>query len=238
VNMRWVLLFAVLSVAACDVAQPTAPVAQPVSQPDPKRQSPEQAARNFVRVVRALEPVAENVCAQRTNDANCDFRIVVDDDRRAPPNAYQSLDKSGRPVITFTLSLIAEARNEQEIAFVMGHEAAHHIRGHLARQQQNAVTGAVIFAGLAVLTGGSATDVESAQRLGAAVGARSYSKEFELEADELGTLITYRAGYDPLVGARFFSRIPDPGNRFLGTHPPNAARYQRVVNTLAKLKAG
>lgn len=41
--------------------------------------------------------------------------------------------------------------------------------------------------------------------------------------------------YDPLRGAEFFTRIPDPGNRFLGTHPPNAARLETVRRTAAAL---
>ena len=67
------------------------------------------------------------------------------------------------------------------------------------------------------------------------MGARSYSKEFELEADALGTVITKKAGFNPLVGAEFFTRIPDPGNRFLGTHPPNAQRIETVRRVNAKL---
>ena len=153
-----------------------------------------------------------------------------------PANAFQSLDENGRPVVTFTVALIAETRNADELAFVLGHEAAHHIAGHLARQRQNAAAGAIIFAELATLTGGTAADVASAQEIGAVVGARSYSKEFELEADQLGTIITYRAGYNPLIGAEFFARIPDPGNRFLGTHPPNAARMEMVRRTAAALQ--
>jgi len=106
----------------------------------------------------------------------------------------------------------------------MGHEAAHHIRAHLDRQQRNATAGALIFGGLAAITGAGEQAVESAQQVGATVGARGYSKDFELEADELGTIIAHRAGYDPVLGAAFFTKIADPGNRFLGTHPPNAAR--------------
>ncbi|QBF30957.1 M48 family metallopeptidase [Thalassococcus sp. S3] len=235
--MRWLLLIGALALAACDVPNPDATLQAPASRPAGAPLSPAQAARSFVQVVDTLEPVAERECRARTRGVNCDFRIVVDDNRNAPPNAFQSLDRNGRPVITFTIALIADARNSEEIAFVMAHEAAHHIQGHLARQRQNAAAGAVIFAGLATLTGGTAADVESAQQLGAAVGARSYSKDFELEADELGTIIAYRAGYDPAIGAQFFNRIPDPGNRFLGTHPPNAARYQRVMATLRAIES-
>ncbi|KEJ89774.1 M48 family metallopeptidase [Sulfitobacter donghicola] len=193
------------------------------------------AARNFVSVVNTVEPVAERECRARTSNVNCDFNIVVDDRPNQPENAYQTVDRNGRPIIAFTLALIEDARNVDELAFVMGHEAAHHIAGHIGRQQQNAVAGAVIFAGLATLSGGDASAVESAQRLGAQVGARSYSKDFELEADELGTIITKRAGYDPLRGAAFFTRIPDPGDKFLGTHPPNAQRIQIVRKTAAGL---
>ena len=66
----------------------------------------------------------------------------------------------------------------------------------------------MIFGGLATLTGGTNADVHSAQRLGAVVGARTYSKEFELEADQLGTVIAHRAGYNVLRGVEFFTRIP------------------------------
>lgn len=77
--------------------------------------------------------------------------------------------------------------------------------------------------------------MQSAEQIGASLGARTYSKDFELEADQLGTVITARAGFDPVRGALFFNRIPDPGNRFLGTHPPNAARMDIVRKTAAGL---
>ena len=224
------------ALAACEV-----PVDATVQTPsgtltDPEVSTPARArARSFVQVVETLEPVAERECRARTQGVNCDFNILVDDRPGQPANAYQTVDRQGRPIIAFTLALIADARNADELAFVMGHEAAHHIAGHIARQQQNAVAGAVIFAGLATLSGGDANAVQSAQELGAQVGARSYSKEFELEADALGTVITKKAGYDPLRGSEFFTRIPDPGDKFLGTHPPNAARIDVVRRTVAGL---
>tara|TARA_R110000850_G_scaffold1550_3_gene8596 strand:+ start:1298 stop:1996 length:699 start_codon:yes stop_codon:yes gene_type:complete len=221
----------VAALAACDVT-PVIPSGPAVS---PPQNSARTNARNFVQVVNTVEPVAERECRARTTNLNCDFNIVVDDRPGQPANAFQTLDRQGRPIIAFTLALIDDARNEDELAFVMGHEAAHHIAGHIARQQQNAVAGAVIFAGLATLSGGDANTVRSAQELGAQVGARSYSKDFELEADALGTIITQRAGYDPIRGAAFFTRIPDPGDRFLGTHPPNASRIETVRRTAAGL---
>jgi predicted Zn-dependent protease len=117
----------------------------------------------------------------------------------------------------------------------MAHEAAHHIENHLDQQRRNATLGAVVFGQLAGVTGGGNDAIRTAQELGAAVGARTYSKDFELEADRLGTIIAARAGYDPVRGADFFFRVPDPGDRFLGTHPANAERVQVVHQTAAGL---
>ena len=230
--MRLIALLVVLVLSACDVAPP-APVVAPAQTVTPVAVNARPAPKNFGTVSRAIGAQARSECRRRTSGGNCDFRIVIDPDKRAPANAYQTLDKQGRPVIVFTQSMIASTRNGDELAFVMGHEAAHHIRGHIARQSQNAAAGAIIFGQLAGLTGGNAAAIDAAQQLGAVVGARSYSKEFELEADQLGTIITYKAGYNPMIGVKFFDRVPDPGNRFLGTHPPNAQRVQ-VVNQTAR----
>jgi predicted Zn-dependent protease len=193
-------------------------------------------ALTFVAVVRDVEPVAEAECRARNPQANCDFRIVVDDRPGMPANAFQTRAPDGQPIIAFTVALIGDVRNADELAFVMSHEAAHHIWGHLDRMDEIAALGADIFGRLASATGETSPEaIRTAQELGAAVGARSYSKEFELEADALGTVIAARAGYDPLVGAEFFFRIPDPGNRFLGTHPPTADRVAVVREVAAEL---
>ncbi|WP_413874394.1 M48 family metalloprotease, partial [Albidovulum sp.] len=129
--MKKVILTTVaLVLAGCvETAPPQSPPLAPL--PDAGAPvSPETAAANFVGVVRRMEPVIEQECLARRARTNCDFRIVVDDRRGQPPNAYQTLDSAGRPIIAFTLPLIAEARNADELAFVMGHEAAHHIASH------------------------------------------------------------------------------------------------------------
>ncbi len=235
--MRLLPIVLLLALGACTpvVVEQTTP-AEPAIQPPqstPPQLSERQAVRNFEAVVRQVEPVAEQFCRTQSQQENCDFRIVVDDRPGQGVNAFQTLDRSGRPIIGFTVPLIAEARNRDELAFVMAHEAAHHIRGHIARQQQNAALGGLLIGSLAGALG--ATDIESAQQLGATVGARTYSKDFELEADALGTRIAAAAGFDPLRGSEFFFRIPDPGDRFLGTHPPNADRLRTVQRVAAGL---
>jgi predicted Zn-dependent protease len=234
------LLCLMLGLAGCTdyVPLPTGPQTPGVAMlPNPAApQNARDAVRMFVDVVDTVEPVAERECRVRAPRANCDFRIVVDDRPGMPPNAFQTLDESGRPVLAFTLALLGDVQNADELAFVMSHEVAHHILGHLERQREYASVGAAVFGQLAGVVGEATPEaIQAAQQLGAAVGARSYSKEFELEADQLGTIIAFYSGYDPVHGAEFFFRIPDPGDRFLGTHPANADRVAMVQRTAARL---
>ncbi|UWQ38337.1 M48 family metalloprotease [Leisingera aquaemixtae] len=229
---RFMCLFA-LAVSACNVAiEPASQSAPVVQAPRVQGMAPAEARNAFATVSRRVEPVAERECRNRTQGLNCDFLIRVDPNPNAAPNAYQSLDRSGRPVITFTQRMLGQIANHDELAFVMSHEAAHHIRGHLARQAQNS---ALVSAGAGLITalaGGGSSSVSTAQDLGGFVGARTYSKDFELEADELGTIITHKAGYRPSIGVRFFNRLPDPGDRFLGSHPANPDRVRVVQATI------
>ncbi|KAJ56179.1 peptidase M48 [Actibacterium mucosum KCTC 23349] len=223
---RWIAagLIAML-VAGCE---PVPPVAVSPAQPTDGRLDAEAAVRNFVEVLTAVEPVAEAECARRTTGVNCDFAIFVDADPRAAANAFQSLGRSGQPRITFTIALIAEARNVDELAFILGHEAAHHIEGHLEIRAQTAAVGAEIIENAASQAGATGRELRRARHFGAFLGARVFSQEMELEADAMGARIAALAGYDPVRGAAFFNRIPDPGETFLGTHPPNALRLQAV----------
>ena len=194
-----------------------------------------QASTNFRRAVARVEPVAERICKDRTDGIQCDFLIQIDPDASAPVNAFQTVNDAGRPLIIFTQALIADARNADEIAFVIGHEAAHHIAQHLPQLQQNASIGAVLGGLIAGAAGADGALAQDIVRAGAFVGSRTYSKEHELEADSLGTVITHEAGFDPVRGAAFFNRIPDPGNQFLGSHPPNAQRIATVQQVASQL---
>jgi Zn-dependent protease with chaperone function len=220
------LVLALLMLVGCAVPPPAGGVVR--GSVDPEVQA-------FAAVVDRVAPVAERECRDRTQGRACGFRIFLDGRPDAPPNAYQTEDRRGRPIIIVTEALIDDTRNADELAFVLGHEAAHHILGHLPRTRDSAQLGAAVFGQLAQAAGQTPEVVAEAERLGAAVGARRFAKAFELEADQLGTVIAARAGYDPRLGAQFFDRIPDPGNRFLGTHPPNAERAAAVARTLAEL---
>lgn len=205
----------------------------------PHAGTPDAAARTFVQVMRRMEPAVREECfARRTRPISCDFTFVVDDRPGLEPNAFQTVDRNGRPIVGFTLSLIAQTRNADEIAFVVGHEAAHHILNHLDRRSGAATAAAVVLGSIATAYGGDTAAVERAQQVGASVGSRYYSRDWELEADYLGSIITLNAGFDPVNGARLFERIPDPGNHILGTHPSRGQRIAQVARAVGDVQAG
>lgn len=237
----WVLAAALLSGCVQPGVYPGTPqdsAAQVLTQPSQTGGALESraAALNFLTVVQRVEPVAEAFCRSKHIAQRCDFQIVIDDRRGQPPNAFQTVDRAGRPIIAFSLALIADARNADEIAFVLGHEAAHHILGHIPKQEQTALSGAMMAGILAAASGAGQDEVQQAQQLGAGLATRQFSKDYELQADAVGAEIAFHAGYDPVIGAGFFDRLPDPGDQFLGTHPANRQRKALVAAVVANLR--
>jgi predicted Zn-dependent protease len=190
-------------------------------------------------VAARVEPVAEEVCRslRPRPPVVCNLTIAIDDRPDLPPNAFQTVDALGRPYVVFTPSLIAMARNADELAFVLGHEAAHHIAGHIPKRQEHGAVGGDPGRRHGGRGGPVARRGARRAEAGAEIGARQFSQEFELEADSLGAQIAWIAGFDPVRGAAFFDRLPDPGQTFLASHPPNALRKTVVADTVAQLRA-
>mgnify|MGYP000217816990 FL=1 len=70
----------------------------------------------------------------------------------------------------------------------------------------------------------------------ALAATEGYSKLFELQADALGAEIALRAGFDPLLGAAFFDRLPQPHHGEASSHPDNRTRKALVAQTVQQLR--
>jgi predicted Zn-dependent protease len=164
------------------------------------------------------------------------FTFFVVQDRRinafALPGGY----------IGINAGLMMSARNESELAGVMGHEQAHVTQRHIARSQQegelaNIATWAAVLA--AIIAGSANPDIIiAALSLGQAASyqrAVNYTRAHELEADRLGIRTMASSGYDPDGMATFFSRLEQQsrlyGNQLpdiLKTHPVNTVRVSEA----------
>ncbi len=210
--------------------------------------APAGAARreaDFRRVAARVEPAAEGFCREEHPGAPpiaCDFAIGLASDPDMPPNAYQTRDGNGRPLIVMSRSLLGEMTNDDEIAFVLSHEASHQIADHLTKQAQQQTFGALILGGLAAAAGqyaggASDTQIQQAMDMGAFLGGRAYSQSYELEADTLGAFIAARAGYDPERGALIFqSPALAGGGGLLATHPASDERMRSIAAAAAEIR--
>lgn len=240
-----------LALAACGTTYQVPVTGGPAATVVPATQAPagaRRSARDFRRVAARIEPVAENVCREESPGAPttyCDYVILLEDDPRMPPNAFQTVTDAGRPAIVVGARLLDQMQSNDEIAFVLSHEASHHITRHLSKQQQSQMLGALILGGLVAATGASSDPaanqraIEDAMNIGAFVGGRAWSQDFELEADWLGAFIAARAGFDPERGAAVFARpalASSGGPVILSTHPPSPQRTALAARAGAEIR--
>ncbi|MEC8664725.1 MAG: M48 family metallopeptidase [Pseudomonadota bacterium] len=175
--------------------------------------------------------------------APCHFEVNYNNENTINAVAYEHYK------ITVYKGLLQYLKNDDEIAAVIGHEMGHHLAHHNKEQLQNAQAGAAISGVLTAVLIGAANannpyynayqqqqDQQTLQNMmvaGAEIGAISYSKEQEREADLLGAYLLKHSGYN-LESAQnmmyVLSRLngdPVAGKAaLLDTHPPSA---QRVV---------
>ncbi|MCM8737842.1 M48 family metallopeptidase [Azospirillum sp. A1-3] len=123
--------------------------------------------------------------------------------------------------------LFRYAKNDAQLAAVVGHEIAHNLDAHAAERvstQMASEAGAGIV-GAALGAGG----VPGSQQIAAALGTGAqyglilpYSRNQELEADRDGLMLMARAGYDPREAVALWGNMRQAGSEppvFLSTHP-------------------
>lgn len=141
--------------------------------------------------------------------------------------------------------LLQAADDEAELAGVIGHEIAHVTARHSHKLMKKATIASIFYqaAQIAALvfTGGVAgIGTYYALQYGfyglglvLSLNLLGVSREYELEADQLGVQYTWNAGYDPTGFVRFFDKIATQkgyveGVSWFRTHPPF---YTRMVDT-------
>jgi predicted Zn-dependent protease len=142
-----------------------------------------------------------------------------------------------------TRGLIEQSDNLDELAGVMGHELAHVVRRHTAKQieeEHKQDAGLVL---LCTLTGVCRTlGGAIAVRVGAEAQAAQYSQRHEAEADSVGVVITRRAGIDPEGLPQFLEKVlaqratqPTPLEAFFASHPTDESRIAALRREIAAL---
>jgi len=148
-----------------------------------------------------------------------------------------------------TRGLLALANDASEVAAVLAHEIAHITAKHAMQREEEEKRAAVISQAASVIQSKrKSQEVEAvAQRTIA-----SFSRQQELEADQIGIRVAAKAGFDPYGAARFLNALgrsaalrgslmsqyasagtPD----ILATHPSTPDRVAQAVNAARQIGA-
>lgn len=133
-----------------------------------------------------------------------------------------------------------------EVAFILGHEMAHVMRGHAMQRMVNStvVNAATQSVARVAAIGGLMG------RLLFGAGSKflhsAYSQDQELEADELGARLSAASSYDPRAALRMLERLktitggdnpadnPIDMEAYFSTHPPFDVRLKSLDRLIKK----
>lgn len=196
---------------------------------------------------RMVDQLGARISARAGGRVNPDFTLLNS------PVANAFATPSGRVYVT--RQLLALMNSEDELAFVLGHEAGHVAARH-SRGRQNTGLLTQILAGLAGVVTGS----NIASQLIGAVGQQyllSFSRNQELESDRLGISYMAANGYNPFAGADILETLnaySENLRRFSGrtdeqrtapswnsthpTTPQRVAQVRRLAQNVGRAGAG
>lgn len=186
----------------------------------------------LTRYVQSLGQKLDSVIPQQYNWPY-QFHVVQEKDI----NAFAL---PGGPVFVNVGTILA-AQNEAELAGVIAHEMSHVYMQHSIkgmRKQGTTQAAGQILGGLlgAVLGGPAGALANMGAQLGAGVISMKYSRADEAQADAIGAIIMYKAGYNPIRLAQFFLRLAAKGSsgqpQFLSDHPDPGNRVQAVQDEI------
>ena len=201
-------------------------------------------SRNTVLAAR-VQSVGERLARVAIWDVpNADWEFVLFE----VPNQINAFAMGGGKVGVFT-GLFKIIQNDDQLASVLAHEIAHVAAKHVnERLSQDMVVqgGGLLVGGLMSTTGTgalTANAVLEAYGLSTGIGAVSFDRAKEKEADHIGIMYMARAGYNPEEAVRVIEnleaatagRAGPPA--FLSTHPSNPERILQLTDLLPKARA-
>ncbi len=217
--------------------------------PPPRRElAAGEVTRTLQAITRRLDPPARTLCGE-LGVARCDWFVEASRSRQMNASAH------GSGQVRINRGILEYARAEEEVAFVVAHEIAHQVANHPSAAAEDAEAGGAVGAligGVLVIaaaaSGARTTPAQGRRAIegyaggGARLGALAFSKEQEREADRLGVLLLWRAGYDPAAARPFLLTMARAARRretgLFDTHPAGPERLAAFDATLAELRAG
>lgn len=142
--------------------------------------------------------------------------------------------------IFITTAAVRHLNNEAELAGVLGHEIGHIISKHIVKELKIRGEDGSAMAGFSAIIGGTTASIRETfdQVLDKATDIlfhRGYKMADELEADQIGIILSAFAGYDPSALKNFIMRVKHfekPSSDYSGDHPAYKVRVDAISEAL------
>ncbi len=208
----------------------------------------------------AAQQVAQQLPVMRDDEVNSYLNAIgrrladaIPPELQHPEFRYSFTGVNVREINAFALpggpmfinrGMIEKAHTEGEVAGVMAHELSHVALRHGTAQATKATKyelGTIAGAVLGAIVGGrTGSVIAQGTQFGLGTAFLRFSREYERQADLLGTHIMARAGYDPRDMANVFKTIEKEsgagGPQWLSDHPNPGDRYDYINREAAMLQ--
>ncbi|HKV27675.1 MAG TPA: M48 family metallopeptidase, partial [Candidatus Acidoferrales bacterium] len=184
------------------------------------------------QVTRYVQQLGRKLVAVIPQDKSWPYQFHV-----IPQKEINAFALPGGPIF-INLGTLQAADSEAELAGVMAHEMSHVYMQHSAKRVgKTSVARSILGILGAILPGNTAGNIA---RLGIQIGAGTvlmkYSRDDEAQADAVGAIIMYKAGFDPKAMAQFFEKLEQQGGgngpQFLSDHPNPGNREAAVESEI------
>lgn len=172
-----------------------------------------------------------NAAWARISKADGFETIPITYEKDTSPNAWVAFKSQKDFSVHVTQGLMKILNNEDEIAGVLGHEIGHVRLGHYNKGVSRNVGWAVLGTILG-RKGGAIT--QAIGSVGMNLAESGFSRGQEVEADDYGTELLKKAGYDPYGLYRAMKAFKD--NNYVteksgfNSHPPTERRLEHLEN--------
>ena len=214
----------------------------------------EEEIRHSDQLVRdpALTGYLKGVTDRITGGASRDFRLYLF--RSADFNA--GMYPNGMMIVN--TGLLVRMANEAQLAAVLGHESGHYLKNHTIKQWRSLKRRFAVmnFLALGAGLGGVAAGVNTYDAVSLInnaifLGAFSYSRDLEREADDYGLTLLASAGYDPMSASLVWQQLIAEqqasaderrkrrrrGYSLLATHPATDERMKDLAAAARRMAA-
>ena len=201
-----------------------------------KQQTPLTKDKNIEQYVQCIANKIIPHVKQNPNPAQWEVKVFEDDQA----NAFAL---PGYKIGVYT-GLLKYAKNQDQLAAVMGHEVAHVIAKHSNERVSSQLATETGLSMASAILGGTQTENSTLIMAGLGLGVQygitlPYSRSHESEADLIGLELMAKAGFNPEESVTLWQNMSQAGTaapEFMSTHPSSDSRIKQLRERIPKVQ--